>query len=94
MKSKKYVAWASIKREDNFFPISARLVNLVHIQPTDEVLDVACGYGNTAITARYRTAKVTGLDMTPKFLLMANEEENISGLSRIKWEEGIRVSPV
>lgn len=76
------------KRGQFFSPISARLVNLVHLQPTDEVLDVACGYGNTAITARHRGAKVTGLDLTPKFLLMAKEEENIEGLSGIKWEEG------
>ena len=58
------------------------------------MLEVACGYGNTAITARHRGAKVTGLGMTPKFLLMAKEEGNIPGLSGIKWEEGIRVSPV
>ena len=33
-------------------PVSAHLVRLCNISYTDNVLDVACGTGNTAITAR------------------------------------------
>jgi ubiquinone/menaquinone biosynthesis C-methylase UbiE len=71
-----------------FPPVSARLTKLVKLQPSDSVLDVACGYGNTAITARMRGAKVTGIDITPKLLALAKEEEKIAGISGINWKEG------
>ena len=71
-----------------FPPVSAYLAKLVKLQPSDSVLDVACGYGNTAITARMIGAKVTGIDITPKLLALAKEEEKIAGLSDINWKEG------
>ena len=72
-----------------FPPVSAHLTKLVKLQPSDSVLDVACGYGNTAITARLRGAKkVTGIDITPKLLALAKEEEKIAGISGINWKEG------
>ena len=46
-------------------------------------MDLACGYGNTAITARAIGAKVTGIDITPKLLALAKEEEKISNVSGI-----------
>ncbi len=50
-----------------FLPVSAHLVRLCDISSEDHILDVACGTGNTAITAARRTeAKVTGIDFTPK----------------------------
>src|SRR5215210_9073023 len=51
-------------------------------------MDLACGYGNTAITARLRGAIVTGIDITPKLLTLAKEEEKIAGISGINWKEG------
>ena len=71
-----------------FPPISAHLTRLVNLQTGESVLDVACGYGNTAITARMMGAKVTGIDITPKLLAMAKEEEKIAGISGIDWNEG------
>ena len=50
-------------------PVSAKLVSLVKVNPTDSILDVACGFGNTAITARRLGAKVTGLDIAPELLV-------------------------
>ncbi|WP_458744119.1 class I SAM-dependent methyltransferase [Candidatus Nitrosocosmicus sp. T] len=47
-------------------PVSDKLVRLVNVKPMDSVLDVACGFGNTAITARRLGAKVTGIDITPE----------------------------
>jgi SAM-dependent methyltransferase len=75
-------------RGQYFPPVSAQLVNLVQLKPKEMVLDVACGYGNTAITACRKGAKVTGIDLTPKLLMLAREEEKIAGLSSINWKEG------
>jgi SAM-dependent methyltransferase len=69
-------------------PVSARLARLVNLQAGDLVLDVACGYGNTAITARMQGAKVTGIDITPKHIALAREEEKIAGINGIDWKEG------
>ena len=75
-------------RGQYFPPVSAYLTRLVKLQAEESVLDVACGYGNTAITARLMGAKVTGIDITPKHIALAIEEENIAGLSGIEWKEG------
>lgn len=69
-------------------PVSAKLVKLIKIKSSDSVLDVACGFGNTAITARRLGAKVTGLDITPDLLVFAKEEEVIAGYNDIVWKEG------
>ena len=69
-------------------PVSAKLVRLVNVKPVDSVLDVACGFGNTAITARRAGAKVTGIDITPELLAQAKEEESIAKVSGIDWREG------
>ncbi|GKS61905.1 methyltransferase type 11 [Candidatus Nitrosocosmicus sp.] len=67
--------------------ISFHLVNLLGIQPGESVLDVACGNGNTAITARRRGANVTGVDFTSELLEIAKEEERIAGISGINWKK-------
>ncbi len=77
-----------ISRGQFFPPVSARLTKLVELKPSDSVLDIACGYGSTTITARMRGAKVTGIDITPKLLALAKEEEKIAGISGITWKEG------
>ena len=69
-------------------PVSAKLVRLVNVKPMDSVLDVACGFGNTAITARRLGAKVTGIDITSELLAQAKEEETIAEVSGIDWREG------
>jgi ubiquinone/menaquinone biosynthesis C-methylase UbiE len=69
-------------------PISAYLVRLVNISPDKSVLDVACGSGNTAITARRMGASVTGLDFTSELLDQAIEEERMADIDGIEWKEG------
>jgi ubiquinone/menaquinone biosynthesis C-methylase UbiE len=69
-------------------PVSAYLTRLVKLQAEDSVLDVACGYGNTAITSRMQGSKVTGIDITPKLLALAKEEEKVAGINGINWKEG------
>ena len=69
-------------------PVSAKIVRLVNVKPVDSVLDVACGFGNTTITARRAGAMVTGIDITPELLTQAKEEESIARVSGIDWREG------
>ena len=69
-------------------PIYDHLVRLVDVQSGESVLDVACGNGNTAITARRKGANVTGIDITSELLERAAEEEKIALLDSIVWNEG------
>jgi SAM-dependent methyltransferase len=70
-------------------PVSAHLVRLCNISSTDNVLDVACGTGNTAITAkRLANAKVVGVDFTPELLAQAKEEASLAEVEDIEWKEG------
>ncbi len=69
-------------------PISAHLARLTNIRQDESVLDVACGNGNTAITACRVGAKVTGIDNTPELLSLAVEEERNAQVSGIEWKEG------
>jgi SAM-dependent methyltransferase len=69
-------------------PVSAKLIRLAKVKPADSVLDVACGFGNTAITARRAGANVTGIDITPELLAQAKEEESIAKVTGIDWREG------
>jgi SAM-dependent methyltransferase len=69
-------------------PVSSHLVDLIKIKSGESVLDVACGNGNTAITARRKGANVIGIDITPELLEIAKEEEKIAQVTGIEWKEG------
>lgn len=72
-----------------FLPVSAHLVRLCEISSDDHVLDVACGTGNTAITAAItKGANVTGIDYTPQMLTEAKVEAKLAGAEDIEWNEG------
>jgi SAM-dependent methyltransferase len=71
-----------------FLPVSARLVKLCYVSSGDRALDVACGTGNTAITASRKGAKVTGIDITPQMLTQAKAEATLAAAGNIKWVEG------
>jgi len=74
-----------------FLPASAHLVKLCNISSNDSVLDVACGTGNTAITAKRIggvSIKVTGVDFTPELLSQAKEEASLAEAEDIEWKEG------
>ena len=68
--------------------ISSHLVNSINVQPGEEVLDIACGNGNTAITAGRIGANVTGIDITQELLELAAEEAKIAQVDGISWREG------
>ena len=69
-------------------PPAARLVSFAGIKAGDKVLDVGCGTGVAAITARRAGAKVTGLDLTPQLLERARENAAIAGFDDVAWKEG------
>ena len=68
--------------------ISSHLVRSINVQSGEDVLDIACGNGNTAITARRMGANVTGIDITTELLELATEEAKIAQVDGITWKEG------
>src|SRR2546426_10781650 len=67
---------------------AAKLVHFAGVSPNQRVLDVGCGTGVVAITARRVGAVVTGLDLTPEMLAIAKENTAIAQLDDITWKEG------
>lgn len=72
----------------DFLPMAAHLVRAADVGDGDEVLDVACGTGNAAITAARRGARVTGVDITPSMLEGARENAAVAGVEDVTWLEG------
>src|SRR5688500_4316201 len=66
---------------------AARLVAFASVQVGQRVLDVGCGTGVVAITARRRGAMVTGIDLTPELLERARENAAVCDVD-IEWHEG------
>jgi ubiquinone/menaquinone biosynthesis C-methylase UbiE len=73
----------------HLLPVSAHLVRLCNISSADHVLDVACGTGNTAITAKRMTGakRVTCIDIIPEMLVQAREQASIAEVNDIEWKE-------
>jgi SAM-dependent methyltransferase len=67
--------------------VSENLCEAADVIPGEEVLDVACGSGNTAIAAARRFAKTTGLDYVPA-LLDHGRERAAAELVEVEWVEG------
>jgi SAM-dependent methyltransferase len=68
-------------------PVSDALVRAVDPHPDQRVLDVACGSGNTAISAARRYCRVTGLDFVPALLDSARRRAQAEGVA-IEVREG------
>lgn len=80
--------WAHFAPLETFTtPAAARLVRHARLQAGQRVLDVACGTGVVAITARRVGAIVTGLDLTPELLERARENSRVADVD-IEWHEG------
>lgn len=58
-------------------PAAADIVDFVDVSQNERVLDVACGTGNTAITAARRGADATGIDLNPDMLEWAEENAGL-----------------
>ncbi len=66
---------------------ASRFVERLEIKPGSQVLDVACGTGNTAIPAAKRGANVTGVDIATNLLEQAKERAAAERL-QVRFEEG------
>lgn len=66
---------------------AAALIDRLRLQPTERVLDVACGTGNLAIPAARSGARVTGIDIAPNLVEQAQDWARTEGLA-IRFEEG------
>ena len=81
-------AWASFSPFEFVTSTTApRLVGFAGVRAGQRVLDVGCGTGVVAITARRRRASVVGIDLTPELLQRARENATIAGVD-IEWHEG------
>jgi SAM-dependent methyltransferase len=68
-------------------PVAELLVELVGAQAGQELLDVATGTGNVALSAAGTGAAVTGLDLTPELLEIARGRAAQAGLE-VTFVEG------
>ena len=63
----------------------------LHVKEGDRVLDVGCGFGDTAIQLARRVGpagSVTGIDCCEAFLTVAREDAVAAGLSNVEFIEG------
>jgi SAM-dependent methyltransferase len=61
------------------------------IQPGDKVLDIGCGFGETALEISGLVGpegEVVGIDCTDAFLDIANEERDAAGARNVRFELG------
>lgn len=72
----------------NMLPAIARVVNAAGVDPGDRVLDVGCGTGNVALTARRHGARVVGVDVTRPMLDLAADSADLANYDDIDWVAG------
>lgn len=65
----------------SYAPGAAEFVGRLHLQPGEQVLDVACGTGNLSIPAARKGAVVTGQDIAPNLLEQGRKWAASEGLS-------------
>ncbi len=58
------------------------------IDPGERVLDVGCGTGNVAVTARSAGADVVGVDLSGRMLELARDNATIAGHRDKDWVQG------
>lgn len=56
-----------------------RLLDLARLQPTDRLLDLACGTGDLLFAAEPHVARAVGLDVTFRMLQLAREKQRGKG---------------
>lgn len=82
--------WPTI--EEGAQAVSDRLIELAEIREGDNVLDIATGIGEPAVTAARKVGpggKVTAIDLSPAMLAIAKERARENGLANmIEFQEG------
>ncbi len=91
LKQKHRATWAAGDYDriaQGILAVADHVVRSGRIHAGDRLLDVACGTGNTALVARARGAEVTGLDLTPELLAIAEQHAAEEGYDDITWKVG------
>jgi ubiquinone/menaquinone biosynthesis C-methylase UbiE len=91
LKQKHRATWASGDYDriaHGILAVADHVVRAARIRAGERVLDVACGTGNTTLAARARGAVVTGLDLTPELIAVAQKRAAAEGLHDITWQQG------
>lgn len=68
-----------------------KMLDLVNLQPGEQVLDVGCGTGTLAIAAKYRvgaTGTVCGIDASPEMIARARKKAKKNGVE-VRFENGV-----
>jgi len=78
------ITWGQDKR--------VREAVLGYIDASDRVLDVGCGTGTLAVKAAQKGARVTGLDLSPAMLRLAEEKARAAGVE-VNFRRGYAQSP-
>ena len=64
------------------------LVSIAGTQPSDRILDVACGPGFLTMSFAACAAQAVGLDATPNWIARASAEAQRRGLANVRFESG------
>lgn len=62
-------------------PVSERIIAAVAIEPSEQLLDIACGTGNAALLAAQAGAQAMGIDSAPRLVEVAAGRATALGLS-------------
>ena len=76
------------KSADPTFPAKLESYNLLNLKQSENILDIGCGTGFDVIQmakVKAGVGKVFGLDIDPKFIAIANEAKEKSGLKNIEF---------
>jgi len=63
------------------------LIDAAELTGTEQVLDIGCGAGHTALAAARRAASVVALDLTPEMIAVARRLAGEAGLDNISFRE-------
>ena len=68
------------------------LISMSKVKATDKVLDVACGPGMVACEFAKVAQQVTGIDVTPAMINVAENRQRELGLVNVCWKQGDALS--
>ena len=64
------------------------LVDMSGVSESESVLDAACGPGIVACEFAKKSRHVTGIDITPEMIRLAEKAQREKGLSNMTWDNG------
>ncbi|MGH3760340.1 class I SAM-dependent methyltransferase [Actinophytocola sp.] len=81
-----YWAEHDVRYDTVLGPLTPHLLAAADLRPTDRVLDVGCGCGNTTRLAGRRAADVLGVDLSEAMLARARQRTAEAGLTNVRFE--------